>query len=188
MRCGGLISHGQVVHSGRKKGPPAAAAHMPRYHARMIDPPKIINTQARQAAVIRLTLPRAEIQAAMGPAIGEVMQTIAAQGLSPVGPLFSHHFRMDPAVFDFEVGIAVSSPVTPAGRVVRGELPAARVARTLYRGPYEGLGEAWSEFEKWITANDHEAAPNLWECYISGPESGQPPTAWETQLNRPLID
>jgi effector-binding domain-containing protein len=154
----------------------------------MIETPRIINTQARAAAVIRLTIPRAQMQQAMGPAIGEVMAVVAAQRLTPVGPLFSHHFKMDPSTFDFEVGLPISSPVTPTGRVQRGELPASRVARTIYRGPYEGLGDAWCEFEKWIKYNGHDAAPNLWECYLSGPESGQPASAWETQLNRPLLD
>ncbi len=43
----------------------------------MIDPPQIVKTEARIAAVIRLVIPRSEIQNAMGPAIGEVMTAVA---------------------------------------------------------------------------------------------------------------
>jgi effector-binding domain-containing protein len=67
-----------------------------------------------------------------------------------------------------------------------GERPAARVARTVYHGPYVGLGPAWGEFGAWIAAEGHTPAPDLWECYLTGPESGPDPSGWRTELNRPL--
>jgi effector-binding domain-containing protein len=153
----------------------------------MIDTPQIVQTSEQLAAVIHLTIPRAEIQNAMGPAIGEVMAAVAAQGIAPVGPVFSHHFRMDPGTFDFEVGVPVATPVAPTGRVKPGRLPAAKVARTVYEGPYEGLGPAWGEFGAWIAAAGHQPAPNLWEFYVAGPESSPDPAQWRTELNRPLL-
>ena len=152
----------------------------------MIDTPQIVETTAQPAAVIRFTIPREEIRNVMGPGIGELMAAVAAQGIAPAGPLFSHHFRMDPKVFDFELGIPVKRLVTVAGRVQPGQLPAARVARTVYHGPYEGLGSAWGEFGAWIAAAGHTPAANLWECYVAGPESGPDPATWRTELNRPL--
>ena len=83
----------------------------------MIEPPQITESTAQLTAVIRLTVPRSEIQKVMGPAIGEVLAAVAAQGIGPSGPVFSHHFKMDPAVFDFEVGVPVAKPVSPVGRV-----------------------------------------------------------------------
>lgn len=62
-----------------------------------------------------------------------------------------------------------------------------RVARTIYRGPYEGLGSAWSEFDAWIAAHGHTPAADLWECYAAGPESSPDPASWRTELDRPLI-
>jgi effector-binding domain-containing protein len=153
----------------------------------MIEPPQVTQSAACLTAVIRFTIPRHEIRNVMGPAIGEVMAAVAAQGLAPAGPVFSHHLKMDPNIFDFEVGVAVSRPVTPAGRVKPGTLPAAGVARTIYHGAYEGLGAAWEEFDAWIAANGHTPAPNLWECYVAGPESSPDPAAWRTELNRPLL-
>lgn len=152
----------------------------------MLDTPTIVQTDAQPAAVIRLTIPREEMRNAMGSAMQELMATLAAQGIQPAGPLFSHHFRMDPAVFDFEVGAPVDAPVSPVGRVEAGELPAARVVRNVYTGPYEGLGDAWGEFGAWISAQGHRPAPDLWERYVAGPESGPDPATWRTELNRPL--
>ncbi|MBL8796456.1 MAG: GyrI-like domain-containing protein [Planctomycetia bacterium] len=153
----------------------------------MIDAPHLTDTVAQQTAVIRLTIPRSEIQQVMGPAIGEVMSTLAAQGVAPAGPVFSHHFRMSPDIFDFEVGVPVRQAVTPVGRVSASQLPAARVARTVYHGPYEGLGAAWGQFGDWLAANGHQPTANLWECYVFGPESSPDPAAWRTELNRPLV-
>jgi len=153
----------------------------------MIDPPQIAESPAQHAAVIHLAIPHAEIVQVMGPGIGELMATLEAQGIAPTGPIFSHHLKMDPAIFDFAIGVPVSKPVAPAGRVQPGLLPAARVARTVYHGPYEGLGAAWGEFEAWIANHGHKSAANLWEFYVRGPETSPVPANWRTELNRPLI-
>ncbi len=152
----------------------------------MIDKPQITQTAAQPAAVIHFTIPREEIRNVMGPGIGELMATVAAQGIAPAGPVYSHHFRMDPKTFDFELGLPVAAPVSAAGRVKPGDLPAAAVARTVYHGSYEGLGAAWLEFDAWIAAEGHTPAQDLWECYLAGPESSPNPADWRTELNRPL--
>ena len=154
----------------------------------MIDTPAITTTREQPTAVIHLTIPRVEIQAAMGPAHQELFSTLAAQGVTPAGPWFSHHFRMDPATFDFEVGVPVSAPVTPTGRVASSALPATRVARTVYRGSYEGLGAAWGELDAWVRREGLKPAGDLWEIYAAGPESGSEPSGWRTELNRPIAE
>ncbi|HEY2838539.1 MAG TPA: GyrI-like domain-containing protein [Pirellulales bacterium] len=153
----------------------------------MIETPIITQSTALLTAVVRHTIPREQIQSVMAPAITEVMAAVAAQGIGPAGPVFSYHYRMDPKIFDFEVGVPVSRAVTPVGRVQGSEIRAARVARTIYQGPYDGLGAAWGEFEAWIAANGHKPAPDLWEFYAYGPESSPDPAKWRTEINRPLL-
>ena len=153
----------------------------------MLDTPHITATTAQQAAVIHITVPRAKIQEVMGPAMGEVMAAIATQGIAPAGPMFSHHLKMSPGVFDFEVGVPVSTPVATVGRVKPGQLPATRVARTVYRGRFEGLFAAWGEFDAWVAAEGLTPGPDLWECYLSGPEANPDPATYRTELNRPLV-
>jgi len=154
----------------------------------MLATPQIIKTDAQQAAVIHLTIPRSEMMKMFGPAVGELMSELAAQGVEPVGAVFAHHLKMTPDNFDFELGVKVAAPVNPAGRVKPGQLPAAKVARTVYSGPYEGLPAAWGEFDKWMNANGHEQAGNLWEVYSVGPQSSPDPANWRTELNRPLTN
>ena len=153
----------------------------------MIDKPQIVQTAAQLTAFIRLTIPRSKIQEVMGPSIGEVMAAVASQGLAPTGPVFAHHLKMSPDTFDFEVGVPVAKKISAAGRVKPGQLPATTAARTVYQGPYEGLGPAWGEFDAWVKAQGHTPAPDLWECYVTGPESSPDPSRWRTELYRPLI-
>ena len=131
----------------------------------MLDQPQIVEANQQLAAVIRFTIPRKDIRMVMGPGIAELVGAVTAQGIGPAGPAFSHHLRLDPDIFDFEVGVPV---------------------RTVHRGPYEGLAEAWEEFNRWIAAQGLRPAPNLWECYVAGPESSKDPAAWRTELNRPV--
>lgn len=152
----------------------------------MLDTPQIVRTEAQLTAIIRLTIPREEIRHVMGPGITELLAAVTAQGIAPGGPVFSHHLRMDPKTFDFEIGVPVAKPVSAAGRVKAGKLPAATVARTVYHGPYEALGPAWAELNAWIAAEGRTPAPDLWECYVAGPESNPDPATWRTELNRPL--
>ena len=153
----------------------------------MIDPPQIAQTANQLAAVIRLTIAREEIRNVMGPGLRELMAALADQGIAPAGPWFTHHLRMDAEVFDFEICVPVREPVVAVDRVKPGQLPAAKVVRTTYHGPYEGLGAAWGEFDAWIAAKGYKTGTDLWECYVAGPESNPDPAAWRTELNRPLI-
>ncbi len=153
----------------------------------MLETPQLAQTTEQLAAVIRLTIPREQIKQLMHPAIEEILATLAGQGIAPAGPLFTLHFRIDPAVFDLEVGVPVTQEVKASGRVKPGRLPAAKVIRAVYRGPYEGLAAAWGELMEWIKSNGHTPAAGAWESYVSGPESGPDPTQWRTELNRPVV-
>ncbi|MFN8475271.1 MAG: GyrI-like domain-containing protein [Anaerolineae bacterium] len=150
----------------------------------MIEQPQIVQTSARPTAVIHVTVPREQIREVMGPTRGELMAALAAQGIATAGPWFTHHLRIDPAVFDFELGVPVATPVTAAGRMAPGEIPAEAMARTVLYGGYEGLGAAWEEFDTWIVAQGYIPADDVWECYLVGPESNSDAAEWRTELRR----
>lgn len=152
-----------------------------------MDEPTLVKTSRLQTAVIPITVPRNEIQWVMGPGIEELYAEIQAQGLHPTGPWFSHYHRITPELFEFEISVPVDALISPAGRVKASELAAATVLRTLYRGPYEGLAQAWGEFRQWASEHGHSAAEHLWEVYLSGPDSSSNPQDWCTELNMPLV-
>ena len=156
----------------------------------MTETPQIQTTPPQPLAIIHLTIPRSEMRTVIGPALSELHATIAAQGLAITGPWLTHHLRMVPDIFDFEICLPVSAPVTPAGRVISGEIPAMTAAHAVFTGNYSGLGAAWSELGTWLAeaanANGLKPATDLWECYLAGPESNPDPAAWRTELIRPL--
>ncbi len=154
----------------------------------MLSTPHIIQTAAQPTAFFHLTMPRSEIQNVMGPGLDELRAAVAAQGPTPAGPWFTHHRRMDPYVFDFEICLPMAAPVAAVGRVRAGQWPATTVARAVYQGGFEGLGAAWGELDAWVVAQGHTPAADLWEVYLAGPESSPDPAQWRTQLNRPLAD
>lgn len=143
-------------------------------------------TEAQPAAVIHITVPRDQIQEVMAPAIHEVIAAAQTQDIGPKGPVFAHHFGMTPGIFNFEVGVPVSGAVQPVGRVKPGEIPGTTIVRTVYTGPYEGLGAAWGDFQDLIEAEGHVLGPNLWERYLSGPECGGDSTTFRTELNQTI--
>jgi effector-binding domain-containing protein len=152
----------------------------------MIDTPRIVTTKAQAVAMVHITVPRSEIQKVMGPGLAEVNAALAAQKIEPAGPWFTHHLRMEPKTFDFEICVPVKKPVTATGRVKPATLAARKVVRTVYHGGYEGLGEAWGELLDWIKKEGHETADDLWEVYAAGPETGKDQSTWRTELNKPL--
>ena len=146
----------------------------------MIDKPNIVRTEAQPAAVIHVTVAKDKIREVMGPGLKELRDTLAAQGIEPTGPWFTHHLRLDSSQWDFEIGLPITAPIKPEGRVKPGELPALTAARTVYRGDYEGLGTGWGELMSWIKAAGHVAASSLWEVYLEE-------TPCRTELTRPLV-
>ena len=153
----------------------------------MIDTPHVTHVPAQIAAVIRVAIPPSEMRTVVGPGITELMKTVAAQGVGSGSPWFIHMLRMTPDTWEFEIGVPVKSPVAATGRVKPGGLPAARVARTVHHGGYEGIGASWGEFDAWVKAHGHKPATDQWDVYLVGPESGPDESKWRTQMNRPLL-
>ena len=154
----------------------------------MIEPPQVIRSTAQRVAMIRLTVSKERVREVMGPGLAELHAALVAQGVTPIGPWFTHHLHMPADTFDFEICLPVDVEITPAGRVVPGTLVARRVARTVHHGGYDGLGGGWGELMAWIEAQGLVAAPDFWEVYAVGPESSSDPAAWRTELVRPLVD
>jgi len=154
----------------------------------MLDAPALIQTTLQRTAVIHLVIPKADMRAAIGPGIRELMSAIAAQGVRPIGPWFNHHLKIVPDIWDFEISVPVASPVVPMGRVAPSQWPSMKMARAVYHGPYEGLGNAWGEFMSWIAANGHAVSEGLWERYLAGPDSSPDPANWRTELSKQLVE
>jgi len=148
--------------------------------------PSIVEEPEQLVALLPLRIPKADIRRVMGPAIGELYATVRAQGGTVTGPWFSHHHRIEPDEWDFEIGVPVAAPIRAAGRVVPGVRPVVRGARAVLRGGYEGMADGWGALIRWMAENGHAPAPDLWERYLVGPETSSDPADWRTELIRPV--
>lgn len=149
----------------------------------MISTPQIVDTEELITAVIPLVIPCHDMPTHMDPAIEELMQTLLGQGIRITGPMFSFHHRRPSETFDFEIGFPVASAVESRGRVVGSRLPALKVARTVYQGPYEGLSRAWPALQKWMQANGHVGQERFWESYLNNPDEVKSAEEYRTELN-----
>lgn len=154
----------------------------------MIETPEIVKTEALTIAKIYQVVPANQIQSVMGKTLSELRKAIEDQGKTITGPWFTHHLTPAAENFDFEVCFPVSDRVEPEGRMQPGEWPAMSLARTVYRGGYEGLPSAWAEFHRWMKSQGHRVRSDVWERYIAGPETSPDVAKWETELNLPLAE
>ncbi len=153
----------------------------------LITTPTVLATEPVHVAAIRLHIPRNGMAQQLPPALEELFRTLVAQGLTPAGPWFAHHIELPTDHFHFDACVPVPSPIQLTGRVEPGTIPAMTVARTLYRGPYTRLPEAWTEFRAWITAQHLPTATEIIERYVVNPSTTLDPDQLQTELVWPLL-
>lgn len=149
----------------------------------MTTPPEVIELKEQATASIHLTIPGRDMPKHMDPAIQEIIKVLADQGAQPAGPMFSYHYRRPSDSFDFEIGFPVTKAIRESGRVVNSKLPAVKVARALYRGPYEGLSEAWSALQRWVRDEKLPETGRFFERYLTNPDEVKDPKDYRTELN-----
>lgn len=149
----------------------------------MITPPEVVTTHEVITAAIPLVIPGRDMPKYMDPAIEEIIKVLADQGMHPAGPMFSYHHRRPSDTFDFEIGFPVSKAIIPEGRVINSKLPAVKVVRSLYQGPYEGLAQAWPALQQWVRENGHGETGKFWESYVNNPSEVKSPSEYRTELN-----
>jgi len=149
----------------------------------MITPPELLTTKKVITAAIPLVVPGRDMPKYMDPAIQEILSVLNAQGMGPAGPMFSYHKRRPSETFDFEIGFPVAKAIKEEGRVVNSLLPAVKVVRSVYQGPYEGLAQAWPALQNWVRANGHGETGKFWESYLNNPDEVKDPKDYRTELN-----
>ncbi|MGV3636274.1 MAG: GyrI-like domain-containing protein [Flavobacteriales bacterium] len=149
----------------------------------MITPPEVISTKELITAAIPLVIPGRDMPKYMDPAIQEIISVITGQRITITGPMFSYHHRRPSDTFDFEIGFPVSKAIKPEGRVISSKLPAVKVVRSVYQGPYEGLAQAWPALQQWVRANGHGETGKFWESYLNNPDEVKDPKEYRTELN-----
>ena len=122
----------------------------------------------------------------VGELLGEIFEFIQSQGQMPTGmPLMIYH-EMDGGTLDLECALPVAKGVAGSGRIAAGELPATLAAVTTHVGPYDQLGEAWSNLTNWMAREGLEPAGAPWEVYVTDPGDEPDPAKWRTDIFFPI--
>ena len=111
---------------------------------------------------------------------------VAAQSAGIAGPSFARYHQFDDKKVILEIGVPISGDAESQGEMKQSELPASRVAKIKYTGPYEGLHEAWAELGKQVADGGYEANGAFWESYVTDPREVPDPNNWVTELYAPI--
>jgi len=144
--------------------------------------PEIVDVPEQPTAVIRGEVPTAELTAFFDRAFAALAPAIARQGAAPAGAAFARYDGAPAEVARLEVGFPVDRPIAADGEVVPAALPAARVARAVHVGSYDGLGSSWGALAAWIADQGAQPTDDLWEVYVTQPSPDVDPAGLRTEL------
>ncbi len=135
--------------------------------------------------------PMSEISAAFDGTFQVLFPALTAQGIKPIGPALALYHEVPSDTVTFEVGIPVDRPLpedipNDAGIILtNSSLPAGKIARRTYIGPFDGLGQAWTEFMDSVESASvagHQPAFPCWEVYVTEPAPDADPATLRTDL------
>ena len=141
-------------------------------------------------AVMRATLPVAEIGPWLGSAYGAIAKAVTECGAAIVGLPFARYHRLGEAAaeFDVEAGFPVDRAIDSVGDVTPSVLPAGTVATTIHIGPYEEMAPTYEALYRWVSEHDAEPAGDPWEVYRTDPVAEPDPAKWQTEVVLPYRD
>lgn len=159
---------------------------------------EIVELEAQPTAAVRIQQPMAELDlaSAFDRYMPAVMARVQEAGSQIAGPPYGRYHRFGPDEVDVEIGFPVATvpdglpPLTSSatGDIGLSELPGGPVARTVHRGPYDGLGQTYDALHEWIHAQpgyDDGAGP--WESYVDDPSQVSDPAQMRTEVIWPLV-
>ena len=138
------------------------------------------------AAVIRAQVPMAGLADFFSDAFSDIMAVLKKQGVQPVGPPFGKYFGQPGAQVDVESGFPVAGAIEPAGNVVPGDLPAARIVEATHVGTFDTLANTYADIETFFAEHKLRPSAVMWENYLADPGTEQSPENARTQICWPV--
>ena len=148
----------------------------------MTVPVEFVTVDPRATAVVAQTTNWTEFPRLWGQLLGEVYGYVRGRPELATGTgdeLWQNVMLYKDQRPDVEVGVLVSRPFEPHGRVVSSELPGGEVATAVHRGDYATLGATHDAVRAAAAARGRELAGPCWEVYGHGRED---PREQETEI------
>lgn len=150
----------------------------------VIEPPRLV-------AVVRRTVPMAELKGFYDSVYGEVIDALGTAGHVPRGPALGwlhHHGTFEE--LDIAAGFPVEGievgPLTPGVELTREvevvEIPGGRALVAEHVGPYDGLPDAWQALESHREAAGLTSRGDTVEEYLTEPTPDGDPALNRSRL------
>ncbi len=140
----------------------------------------------REAAVVKVEVPADGLPAAIGDALHEIEERMAAAGVSLAGPPFTRYRAFGQQDVVAEIGFPVTRPAPATGRVKPECLPGGRVASIIHLGPFETIDQTYDHLQRTLDASGLRPTGPMWEVYWSDPGAEPDPATWRTEVLVPL--
>ena len=148
--------------------------------------PRITTLTEQPTAVVRDQVAVDAMPEFFARAFTLAMEALTRQGVQPAGPPFGYYHGMPTDTVDVEAGFPVSEPIDPGDGVLGGTLPAGRAVEALHIGPYDTLVSTYELVRQWMDQQGLEPSPDMWESYLSDPETEPDPANWKTLVVWPV--
>lgn len=142
----------------------------------------------QHTAVLRETVPMAELRGFFDRAYKSVMTAVQQQNVQLAGPPFALYRGTPTDVVDVEAGFPLAAPYPGGGdgSVTAGILPAGRALEAMHVGPYETLPQTYGAVMARMQADGLTPGDAMWEYYLTDPGAEPDPAAWKTLIVWPV--
>jgi effector-binding domain-containing protein len=130
---------------------------------------ELVDLPAQPTLSIRTTTSIKELPQALGRAYGAIGQYLAEIGKQPAGAAYAAYFTFEMESMDIEIGFPVASKLPGKGEIQSGEIPAGKIARCLYTGPYKKIKPAYDALTSYVEEQGYEASGVAYEYYLNDP-------------------
>ena len=139
---------------------------------------EVRHVASQSTACVHLLRRPSELPGAFGRYLPHIGRVVGQHAGRFDGPPYLLYLGTYDGKLDVELGMPLVAPIDDLppvrtlseGAVGMGELPAGRVAVCVYTGPYDGLGDAWADFNGKLAQEGFSAGNVSWESYIDNPD------------------
>lgn len=126
----------------------------------------------------------------VGQLYGEIFKYLGKKWVfKPAGPpmLICHDGEYKEADVDVEAAVPIGKNIQGSDRVKVYELPVMeQAACTIYKGPYEGISEAYNAIMSWIESHGYQITGPDRELYFTDPSKVKDPSENVTEIQFPV--
>jgi effector-binding domain-containing protein len=126
----------------------------------------------------------------IGRLYGEIFKYLGKKFIfKPAGPLMfiCHDQEYKERDVDVEAAVPIGKNIPGSERVKVYELPGLeQSAATVYKGAYEGIGEAYNAIMAWVEANGYQISGPSRELYFTDPSKVKDPSENVTEVQFPV--